>query len=721
MLEGCSRVNEATPVFAMVSLHRAIAFALLLFVPAGATKNWLFDDDAMDKKKRPVRKVINLLKDMKAALKVELDQDEDLYDKMACWCDAQEKRLTKAIKDAENLVKDLGEEMEVLTGTIAQLTTQIKNLEEEIEKNTAALDAAHTLRQQQKTEFNGEEKDLMESIVALRAAIVVLEKHHKGSLAQMPHETMSTITAAMHKTMKKHKMLLSEVLSPSDRDIVASLLQVSGKRRRIRAPSYAAESGEIFGILEQMKETFETNLKAAQTEEEQAELAFQELRVAKEKEIAASKEKAATKRVQLADAKARFEECKALIPVTEAEAKADEKFKGKLRERCEIVDREWPVRKATRQEEIEAVTKALELLSSEEAHNLFTRTFNPTLLQESSTANAKARRQAQELLRFMSAKFHNPHLAFVATRVQLDSFKRVKQALEDMIKSLLAQKVKETQIKEGCEKELEVNEGKKEKKEHEKEEAGDTVSELQDSIKDLKQQIIPAKKEIAELQAELKAATEQREEEKKEYTKTLFDQEATQELLRKAIEILKNFYDKDLLPEIPVLAQRQMPGQNDGRLMPENFGFDTYDKQTDETKDDSPFALMNRIIEDSEQMVTDAKREEDNAERAYVQLKKDSLESVMAKRRFIAQASEDISDFEAELVEAEQAMDDVDLELVQLQNEFKHIHKECDFVLKNTELRRQAIDEEVEALKAAHAILSGSNFKIATTNQEGMR
>merc|ERR1719487_1818682 len=65
---------------------------------------------------------------------------------------------------------------------------------------------------------------------------------------------------------------------------------------------------------------------------------------------------------------------------------------------------------------------------------------------------------------------------------------------------------------------------------------------------------------------------------------------------------------------------------------------------------------------------------------------------------------------EEEKVEAEKAKDAAMLELEQLANYNAELHKSCDFVLKNFEIRQTARDEEVEALKQAKSILSGAKF-----------
>merc|ERR1712151_683152 len=71
---------------------------------------------------------------------------------------------------------------------------------------------------------------------------------------------------------------------------------------------------------------------------------------------------------------------------------ADEEFLMMLKEKCSMTDGEWEERQKTRQLEMEACSKALAVLSSDEAHDLFTRTFNPALIQSTSSTVGSERR-----------------------------------------------------------------------------------------------------------------------------------------------------------------------------------------------------------------------------------------------------------------------------------------------------------------------------------------
>merc|ERR1719320_423297 len=115
-----------------------------------------FDVDAA--KNRPVSKVITLLKDMLKQLEKEAEEDEEIYDKMACWCETNDKEKTKAIADAEAKIADLTTKIEELTASSSRLGAEIKNLEKEVAQNQEALDKATAIREKQLAEFNAEEK-----------------------------------------------------------------------------------------------------------------------------------------------------------------------------------------------------------------------------------------------------------------------------------------------------------------------------------------------------------------------------------------------------------------------------------------------------------------------------------------------------------------------------------------------------------------------------------
>merc|ERR1719262_1711284 len=234
--------------------------------------------DVEGAKNRPVSKVVSLLKDMVTQLEAEAKEDEEVYDKMVCWCEAGDKEKTKAIADAEQHLADLTASIEELTANSARLTVEIANLKKEVAANGQALDEATGLRQKELAEFVAEEKDSVQSIAGLKAAIVAISKHHASMLEGSAE--LKQVADMLGSHMGRYKKILAGVVTPTQKKQVTAFLQSSKKG------SYAPQGGEVFGILTNMKESFEANLATAQKNEADAIAAYQELKAAKEDEIA---------------------------------------------------------------------------------------------------------------------------------------------------------------------------------------------------------------------------------------------------------------------------------------------------------------------------------------------------------------------------------------------------------------------------------------------------
>merc|ERR1719456_1131472 len=72
-------------------------------------------------KEYPVSRVVALLKDMHTQLEKEQDADEEVYEKLACWCETNDKEKTKAITDAQARIANLEntiEKMSALSSTL---------------------------------------------------------------------------------------------------------------------------------------------------------------------------------------------------------------------------------------------------------------------------------------------------------------------------------------------------------------------------------------------------------------------------------------------------------------------------------------------------------------------------------------------------------------------------------------------------------------------------
>merc|ERR1711874_255815 len=156
--------------------------------------------------------------------------------------------------------------------------------------------------------------------------------------------------------------------------------------------------------------------------------AYEDLKAAKEAEIKAGQEQIDSKTQELADTDEKNAQAKEDLEDTKKSLSADEQFLMMLKEKCSMTDSEWEERQKTRQLEMEAVSKALAVLSGDDAHDLFTKTFNPSFLEKEASLNSQRRSQASKLLSSVAQKLQSPRLATLAVRVRLDAFTRVKKA-----------------------------------------------------------------------------------------------------------------------------------------------------------------------------------------------------------------------------------------------------------------------------------------------------
>merc|ERR550537_2041498 len=300
-----------------------------------------------------------------------------------------------------------------------------------------------------------------------------------------------------------------------------------------------------------------------------------------------------------------------------------------LKEKCSTTDAEWEERQKTRQLEMEACFKALAVLSSDDAHDLFTKTFNPAFMQTESAARSERRSKAAAVLASVAKKVDSPRLSAIAARVRLDALTKVKKAIDDMVAQLLKEKADEIKHKDFCVEEFNTNQLQTEKKDREKEDLTAKIEDLELTIKQLTEAIDQLKAEIAEMQVQLKRAGEDREKENKEFQMTVADQRATQKLLTAALNILKGFYEKKAKA---ALVQTEQPAGP-----PPPPGFEAYKKNA---AAGGVMGMIQQIINDAKAMEAETIRSEEDAQKAYEDFVKETNASIEAKSKDIVNKSE---------------------------------------------------------------------------------
>jgi len=286
-------------------------------------------------------------------------------------------------------------------------------------------------------------------------------------------------------------------------------------------------------------------------------------------------------------------------------------------------------------------------------------------------------------------------LATLALSVRLDSFTKVKEMMDKMVADLKTEQEEEAKFKAYCVKSLDKNEKEAYTTEEEKQDLEAKLARLAALIKKLEEEIKEAKVQIADTEVEIKKASENREKENAEFQTTVADQRATQDILKKALLRLQDFYTKSIGKA--VLAQRSV------QTPPVKFNAYKVNKGS------SPvMGLIEQIIEDSVKLETEATAAETQAQAAYEKLVKDSNALIAALSEAVTAKTAAIADAKVDSAETSSQLQSTVDELKALATEDAELHQECDFVLKNFDIRQKARLQEIEAIQQAKAILSGA-------------
>jgi len=725
------------------------------------------EKDSQVTHKSPIKRVVELLQKMKAELEAEASKESEMYDKMVCWCETNEKEKKKAIADAEALDAELSSEIEERAAKFGEAATTIEALKKQIAEDTAALKEATAIREKQAGEFSATEKELMQSVTNVKNAIEVLSKHHSSaSFAQMDAPVMSSMRSVLRDLAFKHEMLLADAHAKGQRvslislstdggrgaassagnllssldaegaatsvlpiDIAQKILEESAHQGNAPAAgflqagvaptsgSYAPQSGQIFGILKQLKEDFETNLSQDQKEEMTAVEDFKALSAAKTAQIASGKEKLDATEAEHADNQKALSDAKENLELTREQRSKDVEFLRNLKTTCMDLDKQWGERSKTRAAETKAVSEAIAIITSDDNMDLLRQTVK--LLQVDSNAEEGAemrlrRKRVVETLRKASqdpafatddlfdawhsrigsglsiAGSPRTQLSTLAVTASLDSFTKIKKAMDKMTADLKEEQASEVKFKAHCDKEFDATEKETFRKNEEKDDLENTIEKLAKLMTKLSEEIAAAKSQIADTEVAIKKASQVREAENAEFQTTVADQRATQAILAKALGKLKEFYKKAFLLQ----KSKQEPPVK----------FNAYKTNAGA----SPvIGLIEQIIEDSKALESEATAGETEAQKSYEIFVKDSndliaelSESASAKTKAKATAE----------VNSETAKSDLESTMGELEGLSKYeadLHSDCDFVLKNFEIRQKARMDEMEAIQQAKAILSG--------------
>merc|ERR1719263_1135315 len=120
--------------------------------------------------------------------------------------------------------------------------------------------------------------------------------------------------------------------------------------------------------------------------------------------------------------------------------------------------------------------------------------------------------------------------------------------------------------------------------------------------------------------------------------------------------------------------------------------------------------MMDAMVADLDKEMQEADVEEKDAQAEYEQMMKDSATKRMTDSKSITEKEGTKADEEANLQKAGTERVDKRREALALVTFIGDLHKDCDWLLKNFDVRKEARSGEREALKKAQAVLAGADF-----------
>jgi hypothetical protein len=340
----------------------------------------------------PVQKVVQLMNGMLEKGKKEKHDEQVQFAAYKQFCDDTAVEKTRAIAEAEEKIEVLKADIQKYTADAALLTKEIAELDEDISIWKGDIKAATKVRDIEKTDYDATHTDYSESVDALTRAIAVLKKQaydrkQAASLAQVAAlKDLNLIPASAKRTI--------DVFLAQDADEPAEGLAVSAPE----ANAYEFQSSGVIEMLEKLLDKFVDERTTLEKEEMNSKHAYDMLMQDLNAQIA----QATTDRGEKAETKAKKLQAKADatgdLKDTTTTMLEDKKYLADLTATCETKASDFESRQQLRADEIVAIEKAIEIISSGAVAGNAEKHL-PTMLQKASFAQLRSNSATQNQAR----------------------------------------------------------------------------------------------------------------------------------------------------------------------------------------------------------------------------------------------------------------------------------------------------------------------------------
>jgi len=664
----------------------------------------------------PIRKIVTLLQNMQKEIEAEGAKEKELFDKFMCFCSGNNGDLTKKAADAKAAIEDLSAKLKSEEAEKVQIAQELLDHKKDRESAGSDVEEATMLREKEAAAYAAEKADSETNIAAMAKAIPALEKGMGGAaLLQMPGGDR----------LKKVVESYANV-DQQDRRNVISFLEEGG--------DYAPASGQIVGILKGMKDDMEAELKEAIAAEEKAIAGFADLKASKEKEIEMATEAIETKTQRSGEVAVSAVQTKDSLEDTTDELADVEKLLVQLSTECATKEKEFAEKSAVMAEEVKAISEAISILNDDDALDVFKKARPSALLQDQlgflQKANSPASKaqKAQALIAAAAKKAKSPQMNLLlytlnsklkmSAKGKAQGMEKVIKMIDDMVALLGKDQEDDDKSKTFCEDELETTADEQKAATDKKAQVEAEISELTDAATSLADDIATLTQSIKDLDKSVATATEQRKAEHEDFTEATQLNEAAMQLIEKAKNRLQKFYNPTLYKAPPktedTMEEKIIKAgtfvQISSHLKDEHDdGFSGQYQKSE--KSAGVIGLMDMMVREIETDMKDAAYEEKTSQSDYAKLMAESEDTRAANSKAIVTKTASKAEVEAKLEGAKEVATATAKDLDLIAATLGDLHMQCDFLLQNYDLRKEARANEVESLKNAKAILSGADFR----------
>jgi len=493
----------------------------------------------------PVQKVITMMEDMAAKGKAEKEAEVVVYQEYMKWCDKTTFQKSVAIRDGKLAVEQGTAAAGKAKADAEAAADKIVELNGSIKSWAVQKAEAKEQREIENADYEKEHVEFTENIDALTSAMATIAASTQPVSALL-QDANSDLMASWERLTKK--------LPASEAHAFTSLLQ---KNAQPQASSTAFESSDATGGVQdavgKLKARIEGKRADLEKEEQDHKFAFESLAAQLDLNTEQANneidEKTQSKAQRLAD----FESFTQEVESTSATLKTDEKYFADLNVQCQTKSEEFDARQKMREEELEAIAKAIEVMSGDtvsgaaETHlRTFVQSRSLALLRaQAANERAAAVHRVAIFLQGRAEKADSRILAKLAARVtETGPFDKVVEMIKDLIQKLTTEAAEEADQKSWCDAELKANKETRDEKTEEVNRLTARSDMLHSQIAQLTSELESLADQISELNLALKDATEDRAAEKAANDKAISDAKEAIPAVRSALNVLKDFYAK---------------------------------------------------------------------------------------------------------------------------------------------------------------------------------